>query len=766
MVRNRSQQGKTGKTLLQVVTVFCLLVIITFYQCRQLALKEAENSLAGFLLNNRAIHSFVSEIQRPEVFRLVDEGILDAGYFSPKLFSRTYIARNINDALNEERKNMGMDQIYFKLASKNPRNTINTADAMELELLEKFNVGKLKEYKTVINTDREKLLYYAIPVAPNKASCMRCHSEPAVAPQEMVKIYGDTAGFYEKVGDIRALISVRVPLARQLAAANKTAFIISILMFFLLAGLYWVITSFCRKIDTQRERAVENAYYLNSILQSSKDTAIAAIDLNYNVKYFNSAAETLFAIPAATALSGNAKEFHRQYSGGDDTRFQNAIEKVKKQGTHEFILKYKNRTIQAEISLIKGDGNGGAGYLLLGHDLTSRIADEKEKARIKERLQKAEKMESLGMMAGGVAHDLNNILSGIVTYPELLLMRLPDKSELRGPVKAIQESGERAAVVVSDLLTVARGVASTREAHDLHTLIGEYFESPEFERLTLLFPEITYQKELHADDSVILCSQVHVKKCLMNLVANGFESIGEKGAVRVTTHNTVVTDSSTEKDTLREGKYVVLRVIDNGPGISAEDIKHIFEPFYTRKVMGKSGSGLGLAVVWNTMKDHEGKVLVTSNPGETVFELYFPVRSPKNVLEPTQKKEEELNGTGEYILVVDDEPYLRDIASETLRSFGYTVDSVCSGELALKFLRQTPVDLVVLDMLMEPGLNGRQTYEEIVKLYPDQKALIVSGFSESDDVKAALKLGVKGFIKKPYSLTQLAKAVKVALTDA
>ena len=763
MKKNRLQNEKTGKGLFLIVTVFFLLVGITFYQCRQLAVKEAENSLAGFLLNNRAIHSFVSETQRPEVFRLVDEELLDADYFSPKLFSRTYIARSINDALNEERKSMGMDQIFFKLASKNPRNTVNSGNAMELELLEKFNTGELNEFKNVINTGGEKFLYYAIPSAPNDVSCMRCHGEPADAPREMVNIYGDRAGFYEKIGDIRAFISVRVPLARHLAAANKTAFIISVLMLFLLASLHWGISSFCRKIETQKELAEENAYYLHSILQSSKDTAIAAIDLNYNVKYFNSAAETLLNIPVAVALGSSVTAFQEQY-GGDEKSFHQTIEKVQTHGAQEFILKHNNRTIQAEISLIKDDADRNAGYLLLGHDLTSRIADEKEKAQIKERLQKAEKMESLGMMAGGVAHDLNNILSGIVSYPQLLLMKLPQESELRGPVKAIQESGERAAIVVSDLLTVARGVASTREAHDLHTLIREYLNSPEFERLTLFYPDIRYAKELRADESLILCSQVHVMKCLMNLITNGFESIGDEGDILLTTHNQVVTGPSAKKHNLSEGNYVVLRVIDNGPGISIKDMDHIFEPFYTRKVMGKSGSGLGLAVVYNTMKDHEGWVEVKSSSKETVFELYFPVSEQKKAAAPSEMHKEELNGKGEYILVVDDEPYLRDIASETLRSFGYRVDSVCSGELALKFVAETPVDLIVLDMLMEPGLNGRETYEEIVKIYPEQKAIIVSGFSESDDVKAALERGVKGFIKKPYSVTALAKAVKTALT--
>ena len=742
-----------------------LLVLIIFHQCKQLAIKEAEKNLAGFLLNHQAIRYVVQEIQKPEIYRLKDTEKLYREYFSPKLLSSTYIARSFQNALNVERQNMGLDPISFKLASRNPRNPINLADAEELQLLQAFNAGVLKEYKTVISTEKETVLYYVIPIAPNNQSCMRCHGDdPAVAPKEMVDHYGDQAGFYEKIGEIRALISVRVSMARLVAEANKTAFILSSATFSLLFGAFIVVFYFFRQIEAQKELAVENSYYLNSILQSSTDTAIVATDLSYNVKYFNQAAEQFFGVPAAIALKSNIKEIHKRIGQKPDERFYTAIKRVQEQGSYVFTFEHNKKTLQAEVSTIQDNANESTGFLLLGHDLTDRIAEDKEQKEIKERLQKSEKMESLGLMAGGVAHDLNNILSGIVSYPELILLKLPEDSDLKDSIEAIHESGKRAATVVADLLTVARSAASIREPHSLDTLIEEYFNSPECKHLKSSFSNITYQLQLEATHPIILCSPVHIKKCLMNLVTNAVEAIAGEGAIVVSTYNQTIDDAASTEHDIKHGEYVVLSVQDTGPGISEEDLEHVFEPFYTKKVMGKSGTGLGLAIVWNTMEDHGGKVFAESSDGRTCFQLYFPVNKEESI-QIENDSGEKFIGNGEHILVVDDEPQLRDIASQMLQSLGYKVYSVCSGELAIKFMKENFVDLLVIDMLMEPGLNGRQTYEEIIKIHPNQKAIIASGFSESDDVRATFRLGVGGFIKKPYSIDQLGRAVKEALSN-
>ncbi len=165
------------------------------------------------------------------------------------------------------------------------------------------------------------------------------------------------------------------------------------------------------------------------------------------------------------------------------------------------------------------------------------------------------------------------------------------------------------------------------------------------------------------------------------------------------------------------------------------------------------------------MEDHKGRVFVESDDIGTCFQLYFPVSNEEESVRTENDNTPDLSGSGEHILVVDDEPQLRDIASKMLQSLGYTVDSVGSGELAVTFLKDEPVDLIVIDMLMDPGMNGCQTYKEILNLYPAQKAVITSGFSESVDVKTTLKLGAGMFIKKPYSMDQLGLAVKKVLNS-
>jgi len=251
----------------------------------------------------------------------------------------------------------------------------------------------------------------------------------------------------------------------------------------------------------------------------------------------------------------------------------------------------------------------------------------------------------------------------------------------------------------------------------------------------------------------------------MNLVTNAVEAMDRQGTLTLSTTSVHPAVQWAKENGLDEKEYVVFTVTDTGKGISGRDIDHIFEPFYTKKVMGRSGTGLGLAVVWNAVEDHKGRIFVKSSDKGTSFQLYFPISNKEGVEQTANSQKEELAGNNEHILVVDDETQLQDIACQMLQISGYRVDSVSSGELAIAFIKENPVDLIVLDMLMEPGINGYQTYKEILRHYPDQKAIIASGFSESDDVKATIKLGANGFIKKPYTMDSLGRAVKVALSS-
>jgi nitrogen-specific signal transduction histidine kinase len=379
------------------------------------------------------------------------------------------------------------------------------------------------------------------------------------------------------------------------------------------------------------------------------------------------------------------------------------------------------------------------------------------------KIARYKKMESLGLLAGGVAHDLNNILSGIVSYPELLLLSLPEESEFRKPIEAIQKSGQMAAAVVDDLLTIARGVATSKEPLNINDLVSEYLISPELKKLKQSYPEVAFKTNLDPHLFNINGSQVHILKVIMNLMTNAAESIKDSGNVSISTMNRYIDKPLRGYDDVDVGEYVVLSVSDNGSGIPPENLERIFEPFYTKKIMGRSGTGLGLAVAWNVVHDHKGYIGVTTDEKGTVFELFFPVTREKISIKNNAISIETFKGNGETILVVDDDESQRDISCKMLETIGYKAEVVPSGEEAVEYLKDNTVDLILLDMIMDPGMNGLETYERIIEIHPDQKAVIVSGFAETDDVKKAQELGAGKYLKKPLTLERLGPIIKEEL---
>jgi signal transduction histidine kinase len=406
--------------------------------------------------------------------------------------------------------------------------------------------------------------------------------------------------------------------------------------------------------------------------------------------------------------------------------------------------------------------------VITNKELTQEIVDrkraEKDQRQLELQLRKSQKMEVIGTLAGGVAHDLNNILSGVVSYPELLLMDIPEESPLRQPLLTIQESGQKAATIVQDLLTLARRGVSVTEVMKLNQLVEQYLNSPENQKILEYHPGVKIETDLQAKIFNILGSPVHLSKTIMNLVSNAAEAMPSGGVIHITTENRYIDSPIRGYDTLEKGDYVKLTVSDNGVGISPEDIDRVFEPFYTKKTMGRSGTGLGMAVVWGTAKDHDGYIDVQSELGEgTAFTLFFPITRKKLPAEKPDISKDRYMGKGESILIVDDVKQQREIASSMLKKLGYSVLSVPSGEEAVIFMQENKADLLVLDMIMNPGIDGLETYKKILEFHPRQKAIIASGFSESKQVKGAQKMGAGSYLKKPYSFETIGLAVKAEL---
>ncbi len=387
-----------------------------------------------------------------------------------------------------------------------------------------------------------------------------------------------------------------------------------------------------------------------------------------------------------------------------------------------------------------------------------------QREQLEEQLINARKMEALGTLAGGVAHDLNNILSGIVSYPELILEDVPVDSELYQPLLDIKTSGEKAAVVVEDLLTLARRGVPITEVIDLNHVVTDYLASPEYAKLVAQHPDIQVDTDLAISLPAMMGSPVHLSKTLMNLVANAFEAIDGRGEVFISTASKIVEAGAAGQEAVAPGHYLVLIVSDNGIGIANEDLRRIYEPFYTRKKMGRSGTGLGMAVVWGTVEDHKGAIVADSKPGAgTAFALYFPVA--KDVLAGNVATEnlKECRGNGESVLIIDDVENQRKIATLMLEKLGYRPKSVASGEAAVEYLKKDPADLLLLDMIMVSGMDGLETYRKIVKICPGQRVVIASGYSETERVRQVQALGAGCYIKKPYLLQELGLAIKTEL---
>jgi PAS domain S-box-containing protein len=401
--------------------------------------------------------------------------------------------------------------------------------------------------------------------------------------------------------------------------------------------------------------------------------------------------------------------------------------------------------------------------LLVARDVTDRVRREERERIMHTRLSRAQRMESLGLMAGGVAHDLNNLLGPIVAYPDLILMQLPEDSPVRNDILTMQTAAKRSAAIIQDLLTLSRRGASMMEPVSLNSVVRDYLDSASFIELQERFPEVHLDTRLTPHPRTIMGSPHHLGQALMNLVINAYEVIPEGGTAVIETCCERIRSKREGFEPIPAGEFCTLSVSDTGPGIDPKDAEHIFEPFFTRKKMGRSGTGLGLAVVYGVVKDMHGYIDVKAVPGQgTTFILYFPLVQAKKTADQTPAVSGNYSGS-EEILVIDDESSQRELARRILENLGYRVFTAAGRNEALAFLRRQSVDLIVLDMILGEHYDGLDVYRLINDMLPGQKCVIVSGFSESDRVRDAQKLGVGAFLAKPYTKDDLGRVVREEL---
>lgn len=527
-------------------------------------------------------------------------------------------------------------------------------------------------------------------------------------------------------------------------------------------------------IRRAEEELETNRRQLESIIEFLPD-ATFVIDKEGRVISWNRAMEAMTGVKAEEMLGKGDHEYAVPFYGErrkilidlamhPDPEMEKQYTSIHRSGNVLFGESYTPRLEAGEIHL-----SGTASVLRDSRgEIVAAIEcmrDNTERKMLEDRLQRAEKMEALGVLAGGVAHDLNNILGVMAGYSELMLIALREGDPLREHARNVMKSSERAAAIVQDMLTLARRGVVTKKTVNLNAIVNDQLRTPEHMKLASQLPRVRVTTDLAADVLNIKGSPVHLGKALMNLLANAAEAIRGEGSVTVRTRNEYLDRPVSGYDQVNAGDYVVLTVSDTGEGISPEDLKRIFEPFYTKKVMGRSGTGLGLSVVWGTVKDHDGYIDVRSRPGrETTFTLYFPV-TREDVEEEVRFSLMNYVGRGESILVVDDVKEQRELATGMLTRLNYSVTAASSGEEALGYLKKHDADLIVLDMIMDPGIDGLETYRRIIGMKPGQKAVIVSGFAETDRVKQTQELGAGRFVRKPYILEKIGLAVRRELDD-
>jgi two-component system, cell cycle sensor histidine kinase and response regulator CckA len=397
--------------------------------------------------------------------------------------------------------------------------------------------------------------------------------------------------------------------------------------------------------------------------------------------------------------------------------------------------------------------DGSISVLLILHDITERKSLEQQ-------FLQAQKMEAIGTLAGGVAHDFNNVLQVALGYSEILL----DDEELprrcRDDLQKINESAQRGADLVQRLLTFGRKTEIKPEPLDLNRRIAELRKM--LERTLPKMVEIQLLQNVKL--AKINADKTQIDQVLMNLAVNARDAMPDGGKLLFETSN-ITLDEEYARAHLeaKPGPHVLLTVTDTGCGMDEGALEHIFEPFYTTKGVGE-GTGLGLAMVHGIVKQHEGHIICHSEPGKgTTFKIYFPALISEEREEETIERPMPRGGS-ETILLVDDEEFIRDLGSRILTKAGYTVITASNGKEALKVYGQqgSDIDLVLLDLMM-PEMGGKQCLEGLLSFNRSVNVVIASGYSASGPTKEALQAGARGFVNKPYEMRQMLEVVRGAL---
>ena len=507
-----------------------------------------------------------------------------------------------------------------------------------------------------------------------------------------------------------------------------------------------------KELEAELIRAKE---YTDRLVETA-NAIIIGVDLQDRVTLFNSLAEKVTGYSKEEVLGQNYISLFspaslREQMEQDFRNFHQNIPITDLKG--RLLTKEGNELILSwNVTSIEDSEGNHTGYISIGKDIS-------DQQKLETQLQQAQKMEALGTLAGGVAHEFNNILGGILGYASYIKTKLPKKHPCYPDVEMIEQSAERAAELTGRLLTLARKeIAKFRSLN-----LNETIQSVISLLSRTIDKNIAIESTLHPLTKAVRGDEGQLQQAILNLCLNARDAMPSGGTLTIRSQEVNI-DQETAKayHGTKPGQYLRISISDTGIGMDRQTRKRIFEPFFTTKTSGKH-TGLGLSMVYGIIHNHEGFINVYSEVGKgTTFNLYLPIikKAPK-------KKEvikEKLPTGTETILVVDDEELILNLAEKLLAAGGYKVKLAGNGEAAIKQYEAEwrEIDLVILDMIM-PGMGGSRTFEQLKQINPDVRVVLSSGYSKEGDARSVLENGGRDFLQKPFNMEKLLHVVRKIL---
>lgn len=875
--------------LILPLLVSSFVAVILHILISQYFIRDAKDDIESILLSNRGFHQYIQRVLHPTFFQAMEHGYISKDFYVPQALSSTYIVRTMHSLYNEERKTRGLRPVYYKLAANNPRNPVNKADEWEAKKIRLFNENpEIKEQQEIVTVNGQKYLYYAVPFLKNQQHCLRCHGEPEDAPVGLRKMYPGEGGFHEKLGEIRAIESMRIPIAQEgyaaimLAGSAGSGLFALIVLFFFSAGLRQRVKEKTQSLQAEIAERVKAQNMLQAIVDTEPE-CVKMLDKDANLIMMNAAglsmldADSLDQVKGQCVLPLIVPEYREAFMELTESIFRGEagallFEMVGLKGrrlwldTHAVPFRNEKKEIismlgvtrnvterrQAENALAEekerlavtlrsiGDGvivtdTSGRITLLnkVGEELTGwrceeaigkpltdvfSIIDEKTRKkcenpvekvidtgmiiglanhtalirkdgteiiiadsgapimdkeskiigvvlvfrditaqyRMEQEMQKMEKLESLGILAGGLAHDFNNLLTSIMGNVSLAKMQIGIDHKSFESLTDAEKAAKRATDLTHQLLTFAKGGAPIKKIVSIAEIVKEAVG------FALSGSSVNCVYSVPANLWVTEVDKGQMTQVFNNLIINSVQAMPNGGAVKIGFENISINEE--EVPSLPAGDYVKITFGDKGVGIPEEQLDKIFDPYFTTKA---TGSGLGLSSVFSVLKRHEGHISVQSKTGAgTTFTLYIP--AIKNVVSPESYETAAVKFGREKILIMDDEPTIRDMTGKILTVLGYEVDFAKDGKEAIDIYRKAdeegnPFDLVIMDLTVPGGMGGTAAVGKLHEIAPHAKVIVSSGYSTDPIMSEYKKYGFCGVIIKPYSANQVSEAIRNVL---